>query len=127
MPRARKGAARKRAKKRVLKQAEGYFGGRSKLYRTAKEAVLRAGAYAFRDRRQRKRQFRRLWIVRVNAAARQRGMKYAELIAGLKREGVALDRKSLAEIAVRDPNAFDRIVEMARGAQVAEGTAVVAE
>ena len=117
MPRARKGAARKRAKKRLLKQAQGYWGGRSKLYRTAKEAVLRAGVYAFRDRRQRKRQFRRLWITRLNAAARERGLRYSEFVSMLKRAGIALDRKSLAEIAVRDPHAFDVIVEVAKGVE----------
>ena len=100
----------------MLKQAEGYYGGRSRLYRTAKEAVLRAGVYAFRDRRQRKRQFRRLWVTRLSAAAEQRGLRYAELIPLLKRAGIALDRKSLAEVAVRDPRAFDTIVEVARGA-----------
>ena len=119
MPRARKGAARHRAKKRVLKQAEGYWGGRHRLYRTAKEAVMRAGVYAFRNRRQRKRQFRRLWITRLSAAARERGLRYAELIALLKRADVGLDRKSLSELAVRDPGAFDKVVEVAKSAAAA--------
>jgi len=114
--RTTKGAARHRAKKRVLRRAKGYRGGRGKLIRTAKETVLRAGAYAYRDRRVRKRDFRRLWIIRLNAAARQRGLSYSQLIAGLKRAGVGLDRKSLSEMAIHDPGAFDTIVALAREA-----------
>ncbi len=114
--RTRKGAARRRAKKRLLKRAKGYRGGRSKLYRTAKDAVIRAGVYAYRDRRVRKREFRRLWIVRINAACRMRGLRYSQFIAGLKAAGVGLDRKSLAEMAVRDPEAFDQVVAVAREA-----------
>lgn len=113
MPRATKGAARKRAHKKVLKSARGYFGGRSRLYRTAKEAVIRALAYAFRDRRQRKRDFRRLWITRISAAVRQRGMNYSRFMNGLKEANVRIDRKMLAEIAVHDAPAFDQLVELA--------------
>ena len=114
--RTRKGAARRRAKKRLLKRAKGYRGGRSKLYRTVKDAVIRAGVYAYRDRRVRKRQFRRLWIVRINAACRMRGLRYSQFIAGLKKAGLGLDRKSLAEMAVRDPQAFDQVVAEVRKA-----------
>ncbi len=114
--RTTKGAARHRAKKRVLRRAKGFRGGRSKLIRTARETLLRAGAYAYRDRRVRKREFRRLWIIRLNAAARQRGLAYSQLIAGLKKAGVALDRKSLSEMAIHDPEAFDTLVTLAREA-----------
>ena len=113
MPRTRKGAARKQAHKKVLKQAKGFRGGRGRLYRTAKESVTRALAYAYRDRKQRKRDFRRLWVVRIGAAARQRGMTYSRFMNGLKRAEVALDRKMLAEIAVNDAPAFDALVELA--------------
>jgi large subunit ribosomal protein L20 len=112
--RTTKGSARRRAKKRLLKKAKGYRGGRSKLYRTAKEAVVRAGAYAYRDRKVRKREFRKLWIIRINAAARERGLRYGELINGLKKARVELDRKMLAELAVCDPAAFDAIVDAAK-------------
>ncbi len=114
--RTTKGAARRRAKKRLFRQAKGYRGGRSKLLRTVKESVVRAEAYAYRDRRVRKRQFRRLWIIRINAAVRQRGMRYSEFIAGMKRARIELDRKMLAELAVSDPQAFDVIVERAKAA-----------
>jgi len=114
--RTTKGAARRRAKKRLLRRAKGYRGGRGKLIRTVKETLLRSGAYAYRDRRVRKREFRRLWIIRLNAAARQRGMRYSELIAGLKKAEVGLDRKTLSEMAIHDPEAFDTIVALAREA-----------
>ncbi len=114
--RTRKGAARRRAKKRLFKRAKGYRGGRSKLYRTVKDAVIRAGVYAYRDRRVRKRMFRRLWIVRINAACRMRGLRYSQFIAGLKKANLGLDRKSLAEMAVRDPEAFDQVVAEVRRA-----------
>ena len=111
MSRARKGAARRRAKKRIFKAVKGYRGGRSKLYRTAKEALRRSWAYAYRDRRARKRDFRRLWITRITAACRQRDISYSRFINGLGRSGIELDRKTLSEIAIRDPAAFDKIVE----------------
>lgn len=114
MPKAKKGAARKRARKRVLKAAEGFWGGRSKLYRKAKETILRAGVFAYRDRKVRKREFRRLWIVRIGAAARQRGLSYSHLMNGLEKAGIDIDRKMLAEMAVKDAQGFDRLVEAAR-------------
>lgn len=116
MPRTTKSPARRRRHKRVLKQAKGYYGARSRLYRTAKEAVLRANAYAYRDRRNRKRDFRRLWITRIGAACRQRGLSYSRFIHALGQAGIRLNRKMLAEIAVADPNGFDRIVAQAREA-----------
>ncbi len=108
--RTTKGAARNRAKKRLFRKTKGYRGGRSHLLRSAKETILRAGAYAYRDRRARKRQFRRLWILRINAAVRERGLRYSQFIAGLKKANIELDRKILAELAVRDPEAFDQVV-----------------
>jgi large subunit ribosomal protein L20 len=114
MPRVTKSPARRRRHKRVLKAAKGYYGGRSRLYRVAKDAVLKARAYAYRDRRNRKRDFRRLWITRIGAASRQRGMSYSNFIHGIKQAGVALNRKMLAEIAVADPAAFDQLVQLAQ-------------
>ncbi len=114
MPRARKGAARRQAKNRVLKQAKGYWGGRSRLIRTAKEAVTRGLAYAFRDRKRRKRDFRRLWILRISAAARERGLSYSRFMGGLNKAEVTLDRKTLAELAVNDQPAFDELVATAK-------------
>ena len=105
--------ARRKRRKKVLKRAKGFFGGRRKLYRTARETVIRAMAFATRDRKQRKRQFRRLWTVRINAACRELGTTYSRFIAGLKKASVSLDRKSLAELAVRDAAAFKKIVEVA--------------
>jgi len=114
--RTTKGAARNQAKKRLFKKTKGYTGGRGTLLRSAKETLLRAGAYAYRDRRVRKRDFRRLWIIRINAAARERGLRYSEFIAGLKKAGIELDRKTLAEMAVADPAGFDAVVEKSREA-----------
>lgn len=114
--RTTKGSARNRAKNRLFKKTKGYRGGRGKLLRTAKETLVRADAYAFRDRRVRKREFRKLWIIRINAAARERGLRYGELMHGLKKAQVELDRKSLAEMAVNDPAGFDAVVETAREA-----------
>ena len=114
MPRVNHAVATKKRKKKVLKQAKGYWGARSRLFRTAREAVDRAQVYAYRDRRQRKRDFRRLWIVRINAAARRNGMSYSQLVHGLGQAGVAINRKVLADLAVRDPAAFAAVVEQAR-------------
>ncbi len=114
MPRATRSVASRKRRKKVLKRAKGYYGARSRLYRTAKEAVNRALAYAYRDRRQKKRDFRRLWIIRINAAARLCGLSYSVFVRGLKRKGVDLDRKSLAEIAVKDPQTFAQLVELAK-------------
>ena len=117
--RTTKGSARNRAKNRLFKKTKGYVGGRGNLLRTAKETLVRAEAYAFRDRRVRKRDFRRLWIIRINAAARERGLRYSELVSGLKKAQVELDRKMLAEMAIHDPAAFDAVVEKAREALAA--------
>ena len=106
-----KGAARTKAKRRLFKRAKGYRGGRSNMLRTVKETLIRSGVFAFRDRRVKKRTWRRLWITRINAACRQRGLRYSEFIHGLKKAGVELDRKSLSEIAICDPPGFDVIVE----------------
>lgn len=108
--RTTKGSARTRAKRRLYRAAKGYRGGRRNLLRTVKETLLRSGQYAYRDRRVRKRDFRRLWIIRLNAAARQRGLRYSELIYGLKKAGIELDRKTLSEMAIHDPAAFDAVV-----------------
>jgi large subunit ribosomal protein L20 len=114
--RTTKGAARNQAKKRLFKKTKGYTGGRGTLLRSAKETLLRAGAYAYRDRRVKKREFRRLWIIRINAAARERGLRYSEFIAGLKKAGIEMDRKVLSDLAVNDAAAFDAVVEKAREA-----------
>ena len=116
MPRVKRGNKRRHKRKKLLEQAKGYFLNKSKLYRAAKEAVDRAGNFAYVGRRRKKRDFRRLWIIRINAAARQNDISYSQLIAGLKRAGVALDRKSLAEIAATDPAGFKVLVESARAA-----------
>ena len=117
--RTRKGAARNRAKNRLFKRAKGYRGGRGNLLRTVKETLLRSGQYAYRDRRTRKREFRKLWIIRINAACRERGLRYSEFVHGLNKAGIELDRKSLAEIAVSDPDGFDKIVQEAKDALAA--------
>ncbi len=114
MTRAMKGAARRQARKKVLKAAEGYWGGRSKLYRKAKETLLRAGVYTYRDRKAKKREFRKLWILRINAAARQRGLSYGQLMNGLTRAGLDINRKLLADMAVNDAKGFDHLVQTAR-------------
>ena len=114
MPRATHRVATRRRKKKILKAAKGYYGGRRKLLRTAKETVVRAGVYAYRDRRNKKRDFRKLWITRINAAARLFGLTYAAFISGLKKAGVMLDRKMLSEIAVKDLNTFESLVKLAK-------------
>ena len=114
MPRTTNSVASRRRRKKVLKAARGYRGGRSKLYRTADDAVNRALSYAYRDRRQKKRNFRSLWIVRINAAARLNGLSYSSLINGLKKADVSVDRKVLADLAVTDPAAFSALVQQAR-------------
>ena len=112
--RTTKGAARNRAKKRLFRKAKGYRGARGKLLRSVKETLLRSGAFAYRDRRTRKRQFRKLWIIRINAAVRQRGIRYSEFIFGLNQANIKLDRKMLADMAVHDPEAFDHLVELVK-------------
>jgi large subunit ribosomal protein L20 len=116
MPRVRKGAARAQARKRMLKSARGYFGTNSKHWYRARNAVIRAGVYALRDRRYRKRDMRGLWIVRITAACRMRGTRYSLFINGLKMSGILLNRKMLSEIAVNDPKVFDRLVDIAKKA-----------
>jgi large subunit ribosomal protein L20 len=113
MARVTRGFKARRRRNRVLKLAKGYRGGRHKLYRTATEAVDRALVYAYRDRRNRKRDFRRLWITRINAGANMNDMSYSRLMGGLKKAGVELDRKVLANMAVLDPNAFTEVVKIA--------------
>lgn len=115
MARVKHAVASRRRRKKILKQAKGYIGGRSKLYRTAKETVRRAKAFAYRDRKVKKRNFRALWIIRINAACRAQGMKYSEFIAGLKKAKIALDRKSLAELALSGKSAFKKLLGIAKG------------
>jgi large subunit ribosomal protein L20 len=114
MPRVKRGNRRRVKRKKILARAKGYYLAKSKLYRVAKEQVERSGSFAYRDRRQRKRQFRRLWILRIGAAAREHGLSYNRFISGLKTAGVALDRKVLADVAVRDPEAFAALVQTAK-------------
>ena len=116
MPRAKNNVAAHRRHKKFLNQARGNYGGRSKLYRTARETVQKGMAYAYRDRRNRKRDFRRLWIIRINAAARLNGMSYSAFINGLNKAGVSINRKMLANIAVMDSAAFAELAETARSA-----------
>lgn len=117
MPRVTNQVVRHKRKKKVRELAKGYRGARSKLYRTAKNAVERGWSYGYRDRRRRKRDFRRLWITRINAAARQHDISYSQFINGLRSAGVELNRKSLADLAVRDPNVFGNLVEVAKEAR----------
>jgi large subunit ribosomal protein L20 len=112
--RVKRGYAARKKRKAALKRTKGYRGEAHSSYKRAKEALLKADSYAYRDRRARKRDFRRLWIARINAAARQEGMSYSQFMHGLKGAGIELDRKVLADIAVRDPEAFRRLVERAR-------------
>ena len=114
MPRVKRGTKRRHRRKKILKLAKGFYTGKSKLYRAAKEAVEKSLGYAYRDRRARKRDFRGLWILRINAAARQNDLSYSRLMAGLKKAGVALDRKILADLAVTDPAAFSAVAQAAR-------------
>ncbi len=117
MVRVTMGAPRRQKKNRYFKQAKGFRGGRSTLWRTVRETLLRAWAYSSRDRRTKKRMYRRLWVTRINAAARMRGMSYSMFIDGLKKAGVLLDRKQLSEIAIHDPAGFDKLVEEAKAAR----------
>jgi large subunit ribosomal protein L20 len=119
MPRTTNAVARKRRKKKVLNEAKGYFGRKHSSYRLANEQVMRSGAYAYRDRRNRKREFRRLWIIRINAAARREGMSYSQFMHGLSEAGVEVNRKMLADIAVHDQEAFRRFAELSREATAA--------
>jgi len=113
MPRVKRGVPGSKRRKKVLKRAKGYFGGRSKLHSVAVEAVEKADKYAYRDRRQRKRDFRGLWIARINAAARQNGISYSRLVGGLKAANIEIDRKVLAQLALEDPSGFSALVAKA--------------
>lgn len=113
MPRVRKGAARTKARRRLLRNARGYYGTKSRHKQQAKVALWRAGRFAFRDRRARKRDYRRLWITRITAACRMRGTRYSVFINGMQRAGILLNRKMLSQIAIEDPATFDRLVESA--------------
>ena len=116
MPRVKTGPTRRRRHKRILKAAKGYWGGRHRQIGPAKETLMRAGNYAWRDRRAKKRDFRRLWIVRINAACRQRGLSYSEFAGGLRKARIEIDRKVLAHLAVEDPEAFDVVFEQVQAA-----------
>ena len=114
MSRVKRGVAARRRKNRILKAAKGYVGARSRLLKTAREAVEKGWKYAYRDRKQRKRQFRSLWIARINAAARENGISYSRFMHGLQQAGVEMDRKVLAELAISDPKAFGSLAELAK-------------
>ena len=114
MPRVKRGVAAKKRRDRILREARGYYGARSRLLKTAREAVEKGWKYAYRDRRQRKREFRRLWIARINAAAREHDLSYSRMVHGLKEAGVEVDRKMLAQLAVDDPKAFGDLAELAK-------------
>jgi len=114
MPRVKRSVVARARHKKVLKKAKGYYGSRSRVFRVAKQAVIKAGQYAYRDRRQRRRQFRRLWVVRINAAARMNGLKYSTFMNGLKKAAIEIDRKVLADLAVFDEMAFTKLAEQAK-------------
>jgi large subunit ribosomal protein L20 len=116
MARVKRGKAAHRRHKAILREARGYVGGRHRLFRSAKETVMRAKQYAYRDRKRRKRDFRRLWIARINAAVREQGVTYSRFMEALKASGIGLDRRSLAELAVRDPSSFEEVVATAKKA-----------
>lgn len=116
MPRVKRGVTARARHKKILKQAKGYYGARSRNFKTARQAVFKAGQYAYRDRRQKKRQFRALWIVRINAASKANGLSYSKFIHGLNKAGIELDRKVLADIALHDAAAFSGLVEKAKAA-----------
>jgi large subunit ribosomal protein L20 len=114
MPRVKRGVAAHKKRKRILKRAKGYYGARSRLFKTAREAVEKAAVYAYEGRKQRKRQFRALWIARINAAAREHGLSYSKLVHGLKEAGVEVDRKILAQLAIEDPKGFGELAALAK-------------
>jgi large subunit ribosomal protein L20 len=116
MPRVKRGVQARARHKKVLKKAKGYYGARSRIYRVAKQAVIKAAQYAYRDRKQKKRVFRSLWIVRINAAARECGLSYSRLMNGLKKAGIELDRKVLADMAMNDKVAFQKVADQAKEA-----------
>ena len=114
MARVKRGVQARARHKKVLKEAKGYYGARRKVYRVAKQAVIKAGQYAYRDRRQKKRQFRALWIARINAGARENGISYSRMMDGLKKANIEIDRKMLADLAVSDKPAFAKLAEQAK-------------
>ena len=116
MPRVKRGNKRLNRRKKILRAAKGYWGTKSRLHRAAKEQVLRSLAFGYRDRRRKKRTFRRLWVIRINAAVRQHDLSYSQFIFGLKKAGLELDRKMLADVAVRDPQGFENLVQAAKAA-----------
>lgn len=116
MPRVKRGVTARARHKKILSQAKGYYGARSRVYRVAKQAVIKAGQYAYRDRKVKKRTFRQLWITRINAQSRAEGMTYSQFIAGLKKAGIELDRRVLADLAVHDKAAFAELVEQSKAA-----------
>ncbi len=116
MPRVKRGVTARARHKKILKQAKGYYGARSRNYKTARQAVFKAGQYAYRDRRQKKRQFRALWIVRINAGAKANGLSYSKFIHGLNKAGIEMDRKVMADLALHDAAAFAALVEKAKAA-----------
>ena len=119
MARVKRSVHAKKKRREVLRKAKGYYGSRSRRYRVAKEQLLHSGQYAYRDRRDRKGQFRRLWIARIGAGARQHGLSYSRFISGLQKAGVEVDRKALADLAVHDPSAFGQLVQAAKDALAA--------
>jgi len=119
MPRVKRGVASRARRKKVLKQAKGYYGARSRQFKVAKQAVIKAGQYAYRDRRQKKRQFRSLWIVRINAAAREHGLSYSRMIDGLNKAEIDIDRRVLADLALNQREAFAALAESAKSALAA--------
>ncbi|MFV2089235.1 MAG: 50S ribosomal protein L20 [Pseudomonadales bacterium] len=119
MSRVKRSVVSRARRKKVLKQARGYYGARSRTFKVAKQAVIKAGQYAYRDRRQRKRQFRRLWVIRINAAAHENGLSYSRFIAGLKKAAIDVDRKVLADLAIHEKEAFSVLVEQAKVALAA--------
>jgi large subunit ribosomal protein L20 len=119
MSRVKRGVQARARHKKILKKARGYYGARSRVFRVAKQAVIKAGQYAYRDRRQRKRQFRALWIIRINAAVREFGLSYSAFIAGLKKAGIEMDRKVLSDLAITDKPAFAAIAEQAKASLAA--------
>ncbi|MEQ9003433.1 MAG: 50S ribosomal protein L20 [Pseudomonadales bacterium] len=120
MSRVKRGVASRARRKKVLEAAKGYYGARSRSFKVAKQAVIKAGQYAYRDRRQRKRQFRNLWIIRINAGAREHGLSYSRFIAGLKKAAIEVDRKVLADLAMHEPAAFAVLADKAKAALEAE-------
>ena len=127
MARVKNGVTTKQRHKKVLKQAKGYFGSKHRLYKSAKEQLMHAGQYAYRDRRQKKREFRKLWIVRINAACRENEISYSKFINGLNKAGIEINRKMLSEIAINDKEAFKNLVEVAKSGKVVETEVKVAK